>query len=236
MKSEITIMQRLRKWFSIPIVRRTVVIALIVFIIFAVLFIAAQIYIIRFAKSFNYTVPGDVPQCDAVMVLGARVYKSGKPSALLRDRLDYGYELYAQGRAGKILASGDHGREDYDEVNSMKDYLMEKGVPSADIFMDHAGFNTYDSMYRARDVFCVNSLIISTQNFHMSRAVYLARALGLEAYGYPCEDKSAYAIRTMKLRESVARVKALLDAAVKRKPRYLGDKIPITGDGDATSG
>jgi CheY-like chemotaxis protein len=108
------------------------------------------------------------------------------------------------------------------------------GVPSRDVFMDHAGFNTYDSMFRARDVFGVESLIISTQEFHISRSVYIARTMGIEAYGYPCEDR--YAVKSNRFRESFARVKAFWDTAVKRSPKFLGETIPISGSGDATAG
>jgi len=170
------------------------------------------------------------------MILGARVYSGGRPSPILRDRLDYGYELYAQGKAKKILVSGDHGQTDYDEVNVMKDYLMEKGVPREDIFMDHAGFNTYDSMYRAKAIFEIETLLICTQDFHIARSVYLARSMGIEAYGYPCEDKPTYGMNRLKLRESFARLKAFTDNIVKRKPKYLGETIPISGDGILTEG
>jgi len=153
----------------------------------------------------------------------------------LRDRLDLGYELYALGKAKKILVSGDHGRKNYDEVNAMKDYLMEKGVPREDIFMDHAGFNTYDSMYRAKEIFGVERLLICTQDFHIARAVYTARRLKIDAYGFSCED-GGINTKLNKMRESLARIKAVFDTTVKRKPKYLGDKIPISGDGRLTDG
>ena len=139
-------------------------------------------------KNYISTNISDLPESDAVMVLGAKVYNNGKPSPVLRDRLDYGYELYAQGKVKKILVSGDHGQIDYDEVNIMKDYLIEKGVPREDIFMDHAGFNTYDSMYRAKAIFCIETLLISTQDFHIARSIYIARKLGIDAYGYPFKN------------------------------------------------
>ena len=198
--------------------------------------IAVQIYMRAYAKNYIVYAAAEAPACDAVMILGAFVYGDGVPSYVLQDRLDYGYDLYAAGRAGKIIVSGDHGRSNYDEVNAMKDYLINKGVPRADIFMDHAGFNTYDSMYRAKEIFCVGSMLISTQEFHISRSVYIARKLGIEAYGYPCPDKALYGMRMQNLRESAARVKALFDVLVGRKPKYLGEKIPFSGDGSATDG
>ncbi|MCL1807908.1 MAG: YdcF family protein [Oscillospiraceae bacterium] len=200
----------------------------------AAVFISIQFFIVQSAKKHIIRELPDVPECDAVMVLGALVYNSGTPHPLLRDRLDNAFDIYANGKAKKILVSGDHGRDDYDEVNAMKTYLINKGVPSRDIFMDHAGFNTYDSMFRARDIFGVESLIISTQEFHISRSVYIARTMGIEAYGYPCED--VYAVKSNKFRESFARVKAFWDTAIKRQPKFLGETIPISGNGDATAG
>ena len=199
-------------------------------------FLTVQVYITQSAKDYIIIDAYDAPESDAVMVLGAMVYNSiGRPSITLRDRLDCGYELYMKGKAKKILVSGDHGRKDYDEVNVMKDYLMEKGVPREDIFMDHAGFNTYDSMYRAKAIFEIETLLICTQDFHIARSVYIARSMGINAYGYPCDDNG---INTQinKLRESLARVKAVADTAVKRKPKYLGETIPISGNGILTDG
>ncbi len=178
----------------------------------------------------------DAPVCDAVLVLGAKVYEDGTPSPSLADRLDRAIELYQMGKAPKIIASGDHGTAEYDEVNSMLDYLLAHGIPREDIFLDHAGFNTYDSLYRARDIFCVKSLLISTQDFHIGRAVYMGRRLGLDAWGVPTPDRQAYRAYNQ-LRESLARVKAVLETDVlRRRPRYLGDAIPIWGDGTVTDG
>ena len=199
-------------------------------------FLAIQIYMTTSAKKYMLNEASDAPVCDAVMVLGAMVYSSGRPSPILRDRLDYGYELYAEGKAGKILVSGDHGQKEYDEVNTMKNYLMGMGVPGEDIFMDHAGFNTYDSMYRAKEIFQIKSLLISTQRYHMGRAIFIARSLGIDAYGYPSEDKPEYPMASMIAREVFARVKAYWDTLIKRPPRLLGDVIPIGGDGNATNG
>jgi len=200
-------------------------------------FLGIQLLVTQTAKSYILKDVEDLPESDAVMVLGAFVFKSGRPSDLLADRLDYGFEVYSAGKAKKIIVSGDHGQHDYDEVNSMKDYLMEKGVPREDIFLDHAGFNTYDSMYRAKAVFGVETLLVSTQEFHIDRAVYIARSMGIDAYGYPCDDKPKYYPMTqLKLRESLARVKAVLDTATSRKPKYLGEAIPISGNGILTEG
>ena len=199
-------------------------------------FSGIQLVVAQSAKKYILHDASSAPVSDAVMILGALVYHSGRPSPLLADRLDYGYELYIQGKAKKILVSGDHGQKEYDEVNAMMEYLMAKGVPREDIFMDHAGFNTYDSMYRAKAIFGIETLLISTQDFHIARSVYIARKLGIDAYGYPCEDKPMYNMRRLKLRESLARVKAVMDTTTKRKPKYLGETIPIGGSGVLTDG
>jgi vancomycin permeability regulator SanA len=177
-----------------------------------------------------------VPKADAVLVLGAYVFPDGTASSMLADRLTVGYELYQEGKAPKILVSGDHGRKNYDEVNAMKSFLKEKGVPGKNIFMDHAGFSTYESLYRARDIFLVKRIIIVTQEYHLKRAVFIARSLGLEAYGVP-SDKHDYgqAMAYYQLREIVARNKDFIWAKIiQPQPTFLGNTIPVFGDGGAT--
>ncbi len=178
----------------------------------------------------------ELPEADCIMVLGCGVDDNGSPKLLLRDRLDCGVELFELGAAPKLLMSGDHGRVTYDEVNSMKNYAMEQGISSSDVFMDHAGFSTYESMYRARDVFEVDSLIIVTQEYHLYRAVYIARALGLDAWGVACDPGEYYGQIWMDSREFLARNKDFLYCLFKPEPTFLGDVIPISGDGDLTAG
>ncbi|MDR2656174.1 MAG: YdcF family protein [Oscillospiraceae bacterium] len=169
-------------------------------------------------------------KADCIIILGCRV-----GSDMLRDRLDRGIELYKSGVSGRILMSGDHGREAYDEVNAMKQYAIDQGVSSEDVFMDHAGFSTYESMYRARDIFDVKSAVIVTQNYHLYRAVYNAEKLGLEVRGVG-SDMRVYGGQWMRdLREVFARVKDFGMGIIKPKPTYLGEVIPIYGDGDATN-
>lgn len=178
----------------------------------------------------------NVPKADAILVLGARVYSNGNVSLMLNDRLTTGYELYEKGKAQKIITSGDHGSKEYDEVNAMKSFLKEKDVPAEDIFMDHAGFSTYESLYRARDIFQVKRVIIVTQEYHLMRAVFIARELGLEAYGV-ASDKHIYhnVMLRNELREIAARNKDFLTAKIiKPQPKYLGEVIPVTGDGSVT--
>ena len=172
---------------------------------------------------------------DCILVLGCGVREDGTPSLMLRDRLESGVALYEAGAAPKLLMSGDHGRKDYDEVNLMKDYAMEKGIPSEDIFMDHAGFSTYDSMVRARDIFCAKTVVIVSQEYHLYRALYLAEKLGLEAYGVPALDVNYRGQAYREFREMLARSKDFCTAVIQPQPKFLGEKIPISGNGDLTN-
>jgi len=200
-------------------------------------FLSINLYIDRYAKSYLHTDIAALPEADAILVLGAFVFDDGRPSNVLADRLENALVLYNAGKAPKIILSGDHGQKDYDEVNAMKNYLLEKGVPREDLFLDHAGFNTYDSFYRAKEIFGAESLLISTQQFHISRSVYIARRMGIDALGYPDTKWPKYYQRTNGGRESLAKVKAFLDIEItKRKPRYLGDPIPLSNDGIVTEG
>lgn len=172
---------------------------------------------------------------DCILVLGAGVWRNNCPSHVLEDRLKIGIEAYCAGVSNKLLMSGDHGRNNYDEVNVMKSFAMDCGIPSENIFMDHAGFSTYESMYRARDVFSAHRVLIVTQKFHMYRALYIANALGLEAYGLT-SDLREYANATYsQLRESLARVKDFFMVIFKPLPTYLGEVLPVNGNGNVTN-
>lgn len=197
-----------------------------------------SIYVCFQAKPYLMTAEdaAALEQVDAILVLGCGVRPDGTPSLMLRDRLEMGLKLYEAGVAPKLLMSGDHGRVEYDEVNAMRDYALERGVPSEDVFMDHAGFSTYESMYRARDVFACRTILIVSQRYHLYRAVYDARALGLEAYGVAAED-IAYTGQVMReAREVLARDKDFFYCIFKPEPTYLGEAIPVSGDGNATLG
>ena len=185
----------------------------------------------RFAMhTFIYTSPFDVPTTEVAIVPGASVL-SGKPSPVLAERADMAIELYKTGKVSKILVTGDNGELTYDEVTPVRKYLTNAGIPAADIFLDHAGFDTYSSMYRARTVFDAQSVTIVTQDFHLPRALYIARHLGLTAYGVVTQGQGSiidYA------REVPASDKALWDLATERVPKYLGSDFPLTGSGIGT--
>ena len=166
---------------------------------------------------------------------GAKVKANGEMSPMLKERVDAGIEIYQKGLAKKIIMSGDHGREDYDEVNTMKSYAVERGVPSEDIFMDHAGFSTYESMYRAKEIFQTESVIVVTQKYHLYRAVYDAQAFSMKAAGVACDQAVYRGDRYRKLREMLARVKDFGYTILKPEPTFLGDVIPVSGNGNLTN-
>ncbi len=176
----------------------------------------------------------ELSDIDCILVLGAGVRENG-PSPMLQDRIDGGVSLYFAGASSKIIMSGDHGRVDYDEVNVMKDVAIESGVPSEDIFMDHAGFSTYESLYRAKEIFGVDKMIIVTQEYHLFRALYIAKQLGIEAYGVPSDPRRYRGAVYREVREVLARNKDFAMCIFKPEPTYLGEAIPVSGDGNVTN-
>ena len=177
----------------------------------------------------------ELDDVDCIIVLGCQVKDDGSLSHMLRDRLMRALEVYEAGAAPKLLMSGDHGHEDYDEVGAMKNYAIENGVPSEDVFMDHAGFSTYETIYRAKEVFEADKVIIVTQEYHLYRALYIAKQLGVDAYGVS-SDLNTYAGQSMRdFREVLARCKDWAMCIFKPEPKYLGEAIPVSGNGDLTN-
>lgn len=174
----------------------------------------------------------EAEEADAILILGAYVHPSGQVSRMLKDRLDFGYMLYVSGKAPKIIVSGDHGSKSYNEVKAMCAYLEQLGVPPEDIFMDHAGFNTYDSMYRMKAIFLVEKAIVVSQAYHAVRAAYIAEQLDIEVQSVASDTYVYEKMLNYRIREVGARVKAVLMAGVfKPNPTFLGEVIPITGSG-----
>ena len=172
---------------------------------------------------------------DCILVLGCQVHADGTPSHMLEDRLKQGVALYDLQGSPKLLMSGDHGQDEYNEVGAMKQYAIDAGVPSEDIFMDHAGFSTYESLYRAKVVFGVDKILIVTQKYHLYRALHIADALGMEAYGVAADYRTYSGQWMREIREILARVKDFGTGILKPKPALLGDPIPITGNGNITN-
>ena len=170
------------------------------------------------------------PQC--ILILGAGVRIDGSPTKMLADRLEVGTALYKKGAAPKILLSGDNGHVEYNELKAMRRYVMDAGVPEKDIFMDYAGFSTYESMYRAKAVFCVKRAIVVTQKYHISWALYVGEKLGIDVCGVT-SDQAVYRMQfNREIREIFARDKDFIKCIYKPEPTFLGEKIPITGNGN----
>ncbi len=212
----------------------------IVLVIIGIVGICAAFGISEFVKSsvsdrlITPETAAELSDIDCIIVLGCRV-NGETPSPMLSDRLTRGVELYDMNAAPKLLMSGDHGRVSYDEVNAMKQFAIDRGVPSEDVFMDHAGFSTYETMYRAKEVFAAKRVIIVTQKYHLYRAVYIAEQLGLEAYGVDSDLQSYIKQPYYNAREILARDKDFVKVIFKPKPTYLGEVIPISGSGDLTN-
>lgn len=173
---------------------------------------------------------------DCAIVLGCGIEDSETPSPMLKDRLDVGIELYRQGLVPKILLSGDNGQEGHNEIHVMLKYTRDAGVPEKDIFCDHAGFSTYDSMYRAADIFKVERAIIVTQKYHEYRALYIAKKLGIEVCGVASDQEAYFGQTYREMREILARDKDFLKANLRAKATYGGETIPISGSGLTSHG
>ncbi|MBQ0078475.1 MAG: YdcF family protein [Eubacterium sp.] len=170
------------------------------------------------------------PQC--IIVLGASVKADGTPSPMLRQRLLGALQLYEAGVAPKILMTGDAGQEEYNEVKAMLAFVRYFGVPKEDVFCDYAGFSTYDSAYRAREVFQVDRAVVVTQEYHLYRALYGCQQMGIDAVGVATDQKHYVGQFGRDTREVLARFKDYVKWIKKPEPKYLGDPIPITGSGD----
>lgn len=219
------------------ILKKSVQIILIVLAVAIVFFYGVNTYMVDETSTKVYsadTLPKN-DKCDCILILGCGVRSDGTPSNMLEDRLKEGIALYKNGAAPKIIVSGDHGRKDYDEVNVMKKYAEAEGVPSEDIFMDHAGFSTYDSIYRAKEIFKAENIVIVTQKYHIYRALYIAEALGIEAVGVNSDPRSYRGHQYNELREMAARSKEFIMCKIKPEPVVLGDAVPISGNGNATN-
>lgn len=176
----------------------------------------------------------ELEDVDCVLVLGCYVRPSGVMSGMLYDRMNKGIEVYNVANTKNMIVSGDHGRDEYDEVNTMKSYALSQGLTKDNVYMDHAGFSTYESMYRAREIFAAKRIIIVTQGYHLPRAIYNARSMGMEAYGVAAADRHYGNELRDEIREAIARVKDVGYCIFKPKPTYLGEEIIMDGQGELT--
>lgn len=177
---------------------------------------------------------GEDNDYDCILVLGAGVQDS-TPSKMLKERLDTGIEIYNKGLISTFIMSGDHGQVNYDEVNVMKSYALDKDIPSSSVFMDHAGFSTYDSLYRAKYVFGVKKVLIVTEKYHLYRALFIANSLGIEAAGVDATKEIYFGQTGRDIREFLARNKDYFKSLIKPKSKYVGSSISLDQDGDVTN-
>lgn len=223
--------------FILRLVKRLIVLCTI----FVVIILSISQYIVN-SNSDRIFLNGDVEEVkaasknyQAAFILGCAVY-GNKPSMMLKDRLDAGIELYKKGVVPKLVMTGDNGSKWYDEVNVMKKYAIDKGVKSSDIFMDHAGFSTYESMFRAKNIFDAENIIVVTQKYHLHRAIYLANKMdSLDAIGYtaPIVKYSDYWHNN--IREILARNKDFVFSFINPKSKVGGEKISLKDNGDITN-
>lgn len=174
------------------------------------------------------------PPVDAVVVLGAGINWDGSPSAILQDRLDVAIGLYEDGLAPKLIMSGDNSDASYNEVMAMANYAIDQGVPARDIFCDHAGVSTYDSMYRLANVFGVDSCVVVTQEYHLYRALYDAQAFGIDVVGVPSDRRDYASKDAYEQREFLARIKDFVGVAVKMEPETKSEPVSLDQSGEVT--
>lgn len=182
----------------------------------------------RYYQRFVYA-QDEVPSERVAIVFGARVYNDGRLSTMLQDRVETAVQLYHAGKVQKILVSGDNRFEDYDEPGRMMDYAISRGVPTEDIQPDYAGRRTYDTCYRAKAVFQLNSAVLVTQEFHLPRALFTCRNLGIQAVGVSADLRAYHpmSMRWSTAREFLATLRALVDVMRQKPAPVLGEPISI---------
>ena len=217
-------------------INRMIKILIIGIIILMIAIFSLIIYVVNSTKNeiVKEENVSNIEGVDCILILGAGIW-GDKPSPMLEDRLKEGITLYKQGTTKKIIMSGDHSREDYDEVKIMKEYAESEGVPSEDIFMDHAGFSSYDSVYRAKEIFGVQKMIIVTQRYHLYRSLYIAKKLGIEVYGIESNLRIYPGQVFREIREILARDKDYFKCIMKPEASIMGEKISLDGSGDITN-
>jgi len=216
---------RFNKLLALRIVRYLILLGLLGLLLTTYL----AYHINKETEAYIYDRVEELPSTYTALVLGASVRRNGELSTMLRDRVESALLLYNKGKIKRFLVSGDNRTTNYNEPVAMKKYLLERGVPEEDIFMDFAGFDTYDSVYRASYIFEVDSAIVVSQRFHLPRAIYIARSMGLNFYGYN-GDRREYELESRnRFREVAANVKAWIELLIDKEPHFKGDKIPITG-------
>ena len=205
-------------------------------VILGILTLAINVYMINYSKEYIVTEEQlEEKTFDCIVVLGASVKSNGTPSSMLEDRLNEAIVLYNMGVSSRLLMSGDHTTDDYDEVNTMKNYAISKNIPSENIYLDHSGYNTYDSMYRLKNTFEINKTVVVTQDYHLYRAIYLAREMGIEAYGVASNPREYQDQFKRDIREILARVKDFFKVKFYPEATVSGDEVSVFRSGNETN-
>lgn len=200
--------------------------SLLFFGIVVVLFLS--FYISHSTSDSIYSNLKDLPPAHTVIILGASVHSDGKLSPVLQDRMDTGLELYRNKKVKRFLLTGDHRTDDYNEVSAMQNYLLNLGVPGKHIFIDPGGLNTYESMYRSREVFEVPSAVVVTQPFHLPRTIFIANELGMDYTGFPADSHYYKTEASLLIREKLANIKAVFTLLNNKSSSAILSKQPIT--------
>lgn len=205
---------------------KKVILASVLSLVIAILIVLGlKAYIERDTQHLIFEDISRVPSSETVIVLGASVHSDGKLSPILKDRVDTALELYRNKKVKRFLVTGDHSTDDYNEVNAMGNYLMERGIPENKILLDHAGLDTYDSMYRSNAVFGVEDAIVVTQKFHLPRTIFIAKGLDLPYTGFAARSNSYKTTNKIERRELLANLKALYEVLLKKEPTTLEDRL-----------
>ncbi|MFT5479313.1 MAG: SanA protein [Bacteroidia bacterium] len=191
----------------------------------------SDVWIESTTKDLTFDTLENLPSKKVAIVLGTSAKgRFGSPNYYFVHRMEAAAKLYFSGKVEYIIVSGDNSRKEYDESTDMKNDLIARGIPADKIYVDYAGFRTLDSVVRCQDIFGTKDLIIVSQEFHNQRAIFLASHHGLRAHGYNARDLSVRAGIVVQLREKLARVKAVLDVIVHKKPKFSGDPIVVGVD------
>lgn len=203
--------------------------AFVLFILFATLALAPLVWrrAVRLFYAGRIHPPSSVPSEQVAIVFGAAVFGNGRLSTVLRDRMDTAITLYQSGKVNKILVSGDNSFDDYNEPEAMMAYAIAHGIPPQDVQPDYGGRRTYDTCYRAREIFQLNNAILVTQEFHLPRALFTCRRLGIKAIGVSADLRPYRGARWYEFRETAATLFALWDVIRQNPPAVLGEPIPL---------
>ncbi len=200
---------------------------LLLILLLIISFLAINFYIVNFSENKIYSV-NDLPKTKIWIVLWASVRPNWEPSDILADRLKLSKEAYKLWKISKIIVSGDNWKKNYNEPDNMKKYLIKLWVKKDDIYPDYAWFNTYDSMYRAKEIFWAKKLVIFTQKYHLYRAIYIWEKLWIKSIWVSTNKNNYLWIIDFRMREIFARIKAFFEIEIlKTKPKFLWKKIEI---------